>query len=992
MLRIIKSLFQQLTSGRKRSAGSVPSRRPQRRSILAVEALEERVVLSTTPLVQAAGGTALTGAVAATGSTGSVVAPVALNPLASFTLQQNNLYETVGTTQTLIDTNVQAFATCPFAGSRSLFDLSTGGQVREYNGTGTNWTAVTGNNTHATALVALVLPAEANGGLYILAANNGAVTQTVWQYSGSGTNWIAVTGSNTNATALAVAINGLFMLDSTLTVWRYNGVGTSWTAVTGSNTTASALVAADGGLFMLGTNNGAANQNVWQYLNSGTNWANVTPSNINATTLVGADGGLYVVGITTGVTDGQVWQYAGSGTNWNDVNGNFSPTALVAADGGLFALDNYGQGVFQYNGSGYQWTQVTQNVSPTALVAADGGLFMLAPVEFGSTGTVWQYSGSGTFWNAEFGSNVNSTALVAADGGLFMLASKGAANETVFQWSGSGTSWTAVTGSSFNATALVAANAGLFMLGNSSPGNENVWQYGGGVTWTATFAPNINATTLVAADGSLDTLIQEGTVSAVWQLNRFGNWSGLTANSLSVSALVTDDGGLFMLAGTTGGAVETVWQYAGPNSNWTAVTNPSNMNASTLVATDGGLFMLASAAGAPEQVWRYTGAGTNWITVANMPGQAIISPVNSGTWSGYVVAPTSNVTAVGGTWIEPTVGNSGLQATWVGIDGASDGTVEQIGVGSMPDGTSYNQYAPWIEFYGDQGVALVGGKYETIQGQYYLPQQIPLTVSPGDTVSAEVATVPGNARSFEFWMTVTPKNGGAVQIYHSIQTMTYVTPTLTSAEWIVENPGFGVKPLASFTPVTFTGAWATIGGQTGGINSFPKAQAWNMSSNEATDFTTNPPINSNTPGYNEAGRGLSSSIFQVNWAITLLGTGGGSGGSGLGGGGLGGGGGTLPNSVPVTPVAGLGQGTGTAPLAFLSAPIAQPAPADEGVSTLGVRSHEGLGGSNGQRSTAAVDAVFAQDALDNRLGSTTVLDGLFALDALGRHHHRDKLI
>jgi hypothetical protein len=243
-------------------------------------------------------------------------------------------------------------------------------------------------------------------------------------------------------------------------------------------------------------------------------------------------------------------------------------------------------------------------------------------------------------------------------------------------------------------------------------------------------------------------------------------------------------------------------------------------------------------------------------------------------------------------------------------------------------------------------------------------------------------------------MTVTPQNGGPVQTYHSIQTMSYVTPALHGAEWMVENPGGGPHPLASFTPITFTGAWATIAGQTGGINRFQNAQAWNISSSEGTDLTTNPPINTNTPGYNEARHGFSSSIFQVNWIFNNQNPGGGSGGSGVGGGGLGGGGGTKPNIVFGTPVTGLGQGPGIASSSFFATPATQVAPREEGFSTLGVPSHEGLmptkGGSH-LGSTAAVDAVFAQDGLDNQLLSPTAVDDLFSLEGLGSHHHNELL-
>ncbi len=978
MLRFLSKLARKLQTA---TTARAPRRAP-RRPNLAVEALEERLALSATSLVQTAGSTALTAAVGTgTNSGGNGVIATGLNPSASFSLRQGNLFESLGGSQTLIDTNVQSFATCPFAYANYLFDLSASGQVREYSGSGTNWTALTGSNTHATTLVSLVPATSGTGDLYMLGSNNGALNQTVWHYSGAGTNWNAVTSSSTNATALVVAINGVFMLDSTDTVSRYNGQGTTWTAVT-SHMNATTLVAADGGLFMLGSANGAVTGTVWQYLNSGTNWNAVSASNMNVTALVAADGGLYMVGITTGLIDGQVWQYAGSGTNWNDVNGNFSPTALVAADGGLFALDNFGNGVWQYNGSGYTWTEVTDsNARPTALVAADGGLFMLGTYNGSSTEFVSEYSGLSTGWSA-LTFQTNATTLVAADGRLFMLASvNGAPTETVWQYTGAGSFWTAVTGSNTNATALVAVNGGLFMLANNSPGNENVWQYAGSGNWTGQFSSNTNATALVAADGSVETLVQIGTATAVWEYNYpYGNWAGLTASNLNVTALVAAEGGLFMLASNYGAANGTVWQLTGAASNWTAVT-ASTMNATALVEAEGDhLYMLGSNTGAAaEQDWAYTGSGTNWNSVSAFGEQPITTGSNPA-WSGYVV-PGSNVVAVGGTWVQPaaTGPNGAYSAIWVGIDGDGSSTVEQIGTDAHVS-NGLTSYFAWIEFYGDSS----GGN----QGQYYYPAVLPLVISPGDTISAEVALVPGTSRSFEFWMTVTPPNGGTVETYHSIVTMSYVTPALATAEWIVENPGNAGQPLTNFGQVTFTGAWAHVGAQTGSITSLPSL-ALNMSSGEGSDVTTNPPIATSTPGYNEAGLGFTSSIFQVTWTAGAV-SGGVGGGSGSGG--LGGGPHQLPNSVLVTQVGALGQGPGTAPLSFLAASAPQAALSDQVFSTLGGPSHEDLlapAGRSDLGSAAALDALFAHDALDNHLGSPSAVDALFALDAPGSLHRHE---
>ena len=59
------------------------------------------------------------------------------------------------------------------------------------------------------------------------------------------------------------------------------------------------------------------------------------------------------------------------------------------------------------------------------------------------------------------------------------------------------------------------------------------------------------------------------------------------------------------------------------------------------------------------------------------------------------------------------------------------------------------------------------------------------------------------------------------------------------------------QPLANFGKETFTGAWATIGSTTGGINSFSNALAVNLSSPSSAieaNVDNNPPIYQTTQG------------------------------------------------------------------------------------------------------------------------------------------------
>jgi len=416
-----------------RRSKAATERRPQRRARLGLEALEDRLVptaglnpsgsLSLQPAnlhqasavpekvtgtqVQSLGTNSVNGttslsttssSVLATGYTASgglTVAPsTVVNPLLTVTLGDNGiLYELVPTPKTepqekAIDYGVGAFATCSFGGILRLFDLSDGGEVKEYGGP--YWTPVTGSNTIASELF------KFDGGLYML-ASNGTSYQSLWQYSGSGTNWTEITAGGVNVTSVVVANGSMFMLAQTpatttsagfvalrppnLTqtaangVWQYSTSNDTWTAITGSNTNATTLVTANGKLYMLASN-GAPYQTVWQYNGSGTNWTAITDSNTKATTLVAADGGLFI--LNTDPFNG-VMKYSGSGTDWNYVTDTSSiPDELVGFDGNLYMLGSYERvngSVWQYSGSAFNWTAVsswpqsgpikTENNNPT---------------------------------------------------------------------------------------------------------------------------------------------------------------------------------------------------------------------------------------------------------------------------------------------------------------------------------------------------------------------------------------------------------------------------------------------------------------------------------------------------------------------------------------------------------------------------------------------------------------------------------------------------
>lgn len=173
-------------------------------------------------------------------------------------------------------------------------------------------------------------------------------------------------------------------------------------------------------------------------------------------------------------------------------------------------------------------------------------------------------------------------------------------------------------------------------------------------------------------------------------------------------------------------------------------------------------------------------------------------------WAGYAVqtdlASPSNgvVTEVKGSWIVPAVscpadGTDRYSAAWVGIDGYSSGTVEQLGTESdCLNGGSTPYYAAWWEMYpkGSRGIQHV--------------------VQAGDRLTAEVRYSGSNS----FTLTTSDATQG-----WAFATTQRAKVARSSAEWIQEAPwSGGVLPLSDFGTISFTNASATLRGHTGTIS------------------------------------------------------------------------------------------------------------------------------------------------------------------------------
>jgi len=211
-------------------------------------------------------------------------------------------------------------------------------------------------------------------------------------------------------------------------------------------------------------------------------------------------------------------------------------------------------------------------------------------------------------------------------------------------------------------------------------------------------------------------------------------------------------------------------------------------------------------------------------------------------WGGYVAVskltkPAKNsVTAVFGSWIVPVVvpaNNDTYSAFWIGIDGYTSPTVEQIGTAHDFVGGAARHYA-WFEMY---------------PGPSYLIGGFPL--NPGDVISASVKYAGNNIFTLALYNN-TQKVSTTIPSSYTRST----TAQRSCAEWVVEAPWWnGILPLTDFITGYLWGCMATINGVTGSINN-PKWQ------NLAVTMVTN----TNAPKAIPSALLQDNGSFFVTWA------------------------------------------------------------------------------------------------------------------------------
>lgn len=207
-------------------------------------------------------------------------------------------------------------------------------------------------------------------------------------------------------------------------------------------------------------------------------------------------------------------------------------------------------------------------------------------------------------------------------------------------------------------------------------------------------------------------------------------------------------------------------------------------------------------------------------------------------WAGYAVETNltnpanSAVSDVKGNWVVPTVSCAGVtintySATWIGIDGYSDNSVEQTGteqdcINGQP------AYYAWYEMYPKPS------------------HRISLSVTPGHTMSAEVVYSGKN----KFVITLTDTTTG--KLFTTTQS---ANAQRQSAEWIMEAPwSGGTLPLANFGTQVFSSAGATLNGHPGTISD----PAWQ---NDGITMTTSSGTAKATP----SSLSTDGRSFSVNW-------------------------------------------------------------------------------------------------------------------------------
>jgi hypothetical protein len=341
-------------------------------------------------------------------------------------LQQGNLYQLTAPDQrTLIDTRVRSFAVILNDGTAQVFDLTADGQVKKYNASDsdTPWTPVTDSDTVASTLVGTshLVKTDAtdnngyvvkDGKLYILGAKGGS--PQVLEYNGTGKDWTAVTGSKYTVYSLAEADGGLYMIaaDSPQGGQVFQYSGGDWNVITGPDKHVAAIASAGGKLYMEGYTSSydGTTDHVWSYNSSDSKWeavhdakgGDILPYSIAAAgdVLVMLAGNYY--------NPLRVYQYGLTSDNWFPLTGtNTMASQILVQDGSelfmMAANDSDPIKIWQYS-TPNDWTDLMTGTdlktsAYAASVSPDNRLYVVASNDGGHHYDNWLYNGTPGSWS-----------------------------------------------------------------------------------------------------------------------------------------------------------------------------------------------------------------------------------------------------------------------------------------------------------------------------------------------------------------------------------------------------------------------------------------------------------------------------------------------------------------------------------------------------------------------------------------------------------------
>ena len=215
-------------------------------------------------------------------------------------------------------------------------------------------------------------------------------------------------------------------------------------------------------------------------------------------------------------------------------------------------------------------------------------------------------------------------------------------------------------------------------------------------------------------------------------------------------------------------------------------------------------------------------------------GNGTVTAVQSGNWSGYADSESASKTVsyASGSWTMPAVScppapyqnSDAFLANWVGIDGFTDSTVEQLGTAAQCfEGVTY--YYVWYEMY--PAGTVEEGTTACINDNVDCPQ-------PGDRISASVSVTPGGSGENNYTLKLTDHTNPA-EGFSVTQQCAATTCVDSSAEWIVERPAtlppFGIiqiLPLADFRKTAFSSANVASGGRFSSIQGFKDGPVYDI--------------------------------------------------------------------------------------------------------------------------------------------------------------------